>query len=184
MVRDENEGHISTRRATRGFLPSERKCVVTLFCYRQVVVIRAEVRGKTTHKELVDCRTRALLFEAHAFIPTGKPAFLAIFDLSPALFFLKREGQWNVSAELKREGQWNVSAELKREGQWNVRDDRLAAKAIRLQSDGSNALEAIDRKKQARGERQKELAHEMNLIRKALWDGHAVRDQKRKEYEF
>ena len=67
------------------------------------------------------------------------------------------------------------------EGQWNVRDDRLAAKAIRLQSDRNNALEAIDRKKQARGERQKELAHEMNLIRKALWDGHAVRDQKRKE---
>lgn len=71
------------------------------------------------------------------------------------------------------------AAEAKRMDNWEAREDRQEKAAIRLQAERNLKIEGEERTWQARKERQRELAHDMNQIRKNLWDKHSEKDQKR-----
>jgi len=58
---------------------------------------------------------------------------------------------------------------------------RLEQKAIRMQAARCGNFENEERKEQSRAERQKELAHEMNVIRKNLWYKHHEKEEERKK---
>merc|ERR1712096_26027 len=78
----------------------------------------------------------------------------------------------------KMEG--DEAAEQKREENWLKRDEKLEQKAIRLQADRQEAIDALGGLQKAHFEKRQEMAHEENLKRELLWKAHKKKDEQRK----